>query len=189
MSGSDLVGRRAAVTLNGAAYMKAESSPVLATLVTALGAASSDRPLDLMCVDDAQGGARVADFAAALRAADHDDGDDDGDPRARPEDAHYDDLAIAMGVAGALAKPLPHEMLLKLPMECTALPEADGGTRESTVLRLDGATETMLRNECSLDVAATSELCERLHAEYAQLCSLPVWGGQEQDIVWKAFLA
>jgi hypothetical protein len=31
--------------------------------------------------------------------------------------------------------------------------------------------------------------CERLHAEYAQLCSLPVWGGQEQDIVWKAFLA
>ena len=30
---------------------------------------------------------------------------------------------------------------------------------------------------------------ERLHAEYAELCSSPVWGGQGKDPVWSAFLA
>ena len=59
----------------------------------------------------------------------------------------------------------------------------------ATVRRAGRAVCHWLKHAPGNKAELRRRVCERLHPDYVTLCSSPVWGGQDKDVVWRAFLA
>ena len=59
----------------------------------------------------------------------------------------------------------------------------------TTVRRAGRAVCHWLKHAPGSKAELRRRVCERLHPDYVTLCSSPVWGGQDKDVVWRAFLA